>query len=794
MQQKKFILYCFLMFCSAGFAQFPVSGKIATADNLPLAGSHIHVGQKTVSSDVFGNYVVPNVSAGKIRISVSYLGYKSVDTLVVISGESVIDFYLKQNTTSLNEVSVTQNSNTHNTSVPEQKIRQETIEKYSSQTLGDALKEVAGISSLKTGSTVVKPVINGLFGSRVPVISNNVKLEDQEWGTEHAPNFDVNAAGKITVIKGASGLQYGGDAVGGLVILEPFTTKKDTLFGKTIMNVSSNGRGGSVSSSLHKGNLNGWSWNALGTFKYMGDREAPDYVLSNTGNREANFSGDLKYAGMNYDASVFYSFYNARIGILSASHTGNVTDLYNSINNHIPAIVNDFTYDIGNPKQQVSHHLIKAAYNSYWSETATLAIQYAFQFNKREEFDVRRGNYSNLAALDLELKTQSANIDYKKRSEDWEFKSGISGSYQHNFADPDTKVRALIPTYEKFDAGIYSILNYDVSESLALESGIRYDFSQIDAVKFYQKSRWTERGYDTHFSQFIFGDQSSQWLTKPSFTFHNISASLGFKKQFHHDWNWFANVSLASRNPNPSELFSDGLHHSTGIIELGDLRLEKEQAFKISTTVQKKWDVFSIDVNPYLNVIRNYMFLQPVGFETTIRGAFPVWEYRQTNARLAGVDLHSKWQATPRWSHDFSASFVNGRDVTGSRDLIDMPPLNVNNKIQYARKDWHALVLELKSELVCRQSQYPMNNFETNIIVDGQQIPVLVDISTPPSAYHLLHFYSEVKFKVTGETNAVIAFSVQNILNTNYRDFLNRQRYFADETGRNFQIQLKINY
>jgi iron complex outermembrane receptor protein len=42
----------------------------------------------------------------------------------------------------------------------------------------------------------VKPVINGLFGSRVPVINNNVRLEDQEWGTEHAPNFDVNAAGK----------------------------------------------------------------------------------------------------------------------------------------------------------------------------------------------------------------------------------------------------------------------------------------------------------------------------------------------------------------------------------------------------------------------------------------------------------------------------------------------------------------------------------------------------------------------------------------------------------------------
>jgi iron complex outermembrane receptor protein len=134
------------------------------------------------------------------------------------------------------------------------------------------LTEIAGVSSLKTGSSVVKPVINGLFGSRVPVINNNVRLEDQEWGTEHAPNFDVNAAGKITVIKGASGLQFGGDAVGGLIIIEPVSVKS-TLFGKTILNLASNGRG-SMSSSLHKGNDKGWSWNALGTVKYMGDKEA----------------------------------------------------------------------------------------------------------------------------------------------------------------------------------------------------------------------------------------------------------------------------------------------------------------------------------------------------------------------------------------------------------------------------------------------------------------------------------------------------------------------------------------
>jgi iron complex outermembrane receptor protein len=70
---------------------------------------------------------------------------------------------------------------------------------------------------------------------------------------------------------------------------------------------------------------------------------------------------------------------------------GNVNDLYNSITNKVPSVVNGFTYAIRNPKQKVQHHLAKVNYNYYFDETASLAVQYSFQFNKRLEFDVRRG-------------------------------------------------------------------------------------------------------------------------------------------------------------------------------------------------------------------------------------------------------------------------------------------------------------------------------------------------------------------------------------------------------------------
>jgi iron complex outermembrane receptor protein len=99
-----------------------------------------------------------------------------------------------------------------------------------------------------------------------------------------------------------------------------------------------------------------------------------------------------------------------------------VNDLYNSITNKVPSVVNGFTYAIRNPKQKVQHHLAKVNYNYYFDETA-LAVQYSFQFNKRLEFDVRRGNFNEIAALDLALTTNAVNIDYKKSLHDWNIKT-----------------------------------------------------------------------------------------------------------------------------------------------------------------------------------------------------------------------------------------------------------------------------------------------------------------------------------------------------------------------------------
>ncbi|NJN42082.1 MAG: Plug domain-containing protein [Flammeovirgaceae bacterium] len=72
---------------------------------------------------------------------------------------------------------------------------------YRSDNLGDALKNISGLSTISTGQNIVKPVIHGLHSNRVLIINNGIRHEFQNWGVEHAPEIDASQADRIEVLK-----------------------------------------------------------------------------------------------------------------------------------------------------------------------------------------------------------------------------------------------------------------------------------------------------------------------------------------------------------------------------------------------------------------------------------------------------------------------------------------------------------------------------------------------------------------------------------------------------------------
>jgi iron complex outermembrane receptor protein len=750
---------------------------------------------KFAVSDSEGNFTISNVCNGKITLVISHIGCKTSEKTIKIDGNYTGKFLLEHHSEELEEVTLKGKIVVKKVaSLSETVLSKKMLENYSAASLGDALKEIAGVSSINTGNAIVKPMINGMHSSRIIVMNNGVRLQDQEWGIEHAPNIDLNSSESVSVIKGAGALAFGSDAIGGVVLLNPKNPiRKDSLFGSTIAGFQTNGKAYNIASSLHKTYKNGYFLDANATHKRFGDFRAPDYFLTNTGSKSTAFSLNVGYKTFETGWNLFVSSIANEIGILGASHIGGIQDLVNALNSQQPLIQNDFSYRIDNPKQDVTHFIAKASYFKRFQNVGKLTLQYDFQENQRFEYDRRIGDNRFIPAVDLNLQTHTATADFLFDAKNsWTFQSGTLFRFQENVANPATGVRRLIPDYQKTDAGIYTTIKHEFSENWLFDTGFRYDFNFYGVKKFYQTSRWSVLGYDVLFPELVIQDLGTQLLTNPELSFHNFAMSLGAKRTLSEENSLLLNYTMATRPPNIAELFSDGLHHSAARIELGSLTLNSEKSNRFSLSFLKENSSSKWQIDTYINTIQDYIFIAPNGTEQTIRGAFPKWEYRQTDALLVGFDINIQKEFSENWGYSLNTSYIYAQDTENKMPIIDMPPFQMKNSISYNNNDWHGFSSTLISEFIGRQNRFPDFNF--NQFIAETNTTVLVDISTPPNAYHLFHINNTMNFDLGKHSKIQVSLNINNLLNTSYRNYLNRLRFFADDLGRNFQLQIKINY
>lgn len=794
------ILVLLLVMSTAGHTQncnLILSGQVLDMhDNSVLSGATISVigTELDVQTELEGRFTISNLCKDtSYSIKIMHPLCESQTFSIRINKDTRKDFKLEHHLEELNEIIIDGILyNAKSNSTLENKVSSETLERNKIGSLADALKSVSGITTLNKGNAIAKPVIHGLHSSRIIMINHGARMMDQEWGADHAPNIDLNSVDRLSVIKNSSALQYGGDAIGGVVISEGVKIALlDSLYGETSLTAQSNGRGGMLSTKLTRTSTNGWFGTIRGSFKRFGDFEAPEYVLSNTGLSAHNASIRFGLNQFHKGFEGYYSYNKNRVGILRASHLHGAADQVRALSSDRPLVINDFTYDIDAPYQEVEHHLFRIKGFKTLDNFGKITAQYDFQQNNRLEYDIRRSDDKNKAALDLRLNTHTILMDFETRNNGLEFKSGVMGRYQSNFPNPNTGVRRLIPNYDKYDLGLYGIANYEANEHWHMEAGIRYDVSKMDVFKYYRTSFWESRNYDELYSDLIVEDLGTQVSTNPVLTFHNMSATLGAKYQWG-NYSIFLNYAMASRAPNPSELFSEGLHHAVARIEWGDLGFDSEIGHKFSLAFQRQSDQFEFTINPYVNSISDFILIEPTSVLETIRGNFQVWEYRQTQAQLIGLDVDAQVKLNEYFVTNHQLALVKGVDKTRDLPLISMPPVQLNNELSYENSAFHKLKMSLKSDYVFAQNEFPDTNFE--VYIPQTETTEIVDMSTPPEAYHLLHFNSSMEFKLNKKTHLTVGLGVTNILNTSYRNYLNLQRFYADDLGRNFLLNLKLNY
>ncbi|WP_439131212.1 TonB-dependent receptor [Polaribacter sp.] len=799
MQKLIFCCAFLICICTNAFAQdcgITFKGKIIDFhDKTPIVGASVAILnlKKYTTSDLDGNFEINNLCSGKIIVEIRHISCDTKRITITLQENLSKEIFLEHHLEKLNEVVVKTNTKTEQTSV-EQSIKKGVIQDFTDKSLGDVLNTISGVSSLNTGNSIVKPMIQGLHSSRLLIINNNVRMFDQEWGDEHAPNIDINASDRIDVIKGANTLKYGSDAIGGLIILKPkkYALVND-MFGSTVTSLNSNGLGGNINSEIVKTYASGFYTKLQMNYKQFGDFKTPNYSLTNSGLKSLNGSFRFGFNSFEKGFDAYYSYVDNEFAILRASHIGNVNDLVNAINSPEPRIIEDFSYDIANPRQSILHHLGKIEAYQRFKGFGKLTLQYDFQINRRKEFDTRRGDLKNTPVIDLQLFTNSIQtdliIDYLN---DVKINTGLLVRYQKNVAF-STGTRALIPDFNKFEAGMYAIANYNLNETSKLSAGIRYDFSSINASKTYNLTDWNETyNYDELFPEFEESIDNTRILTNPEFTFHNISASLGYSKAFENDLSLFANYGLASRMPNPSELFSDGLHHSAARLEYGFLTMKKEVANKFVISLEKKSTDFGFTISPYYKYINDFIQLIPFGVDTNIRGAFPEWKYIQVDAQLFGIDVDVYKKISTNFQYSGNISLLQGDNLTDDIPLIHMPATNFKNQISYTNTDINQFTIGLSHTTILQQNRFPDYNFYTYNATLQQD--VFVDISSTPPTYSLFGLNTSAMFTIFKESDLEVAFNIDNLFNVAYREHLNRLRYFADDLGRNYNLKIKINY
>lgn len=717
--------------------------------------------KKGAITDSTGLFQIHGVCDGDYDLLVRHIGYDPVDLVLKVTGDSTLSVLLKQNNHMLSEASVFALRGGRSIR-KESTVSEDQIFQSSSSDLSRTMERIAGVGTIKNGSGIAKPIVHGLTGNRLTQVQNGVVQSGQHWGQDHGIEVDPLIAGQVSIMKSAAALEFMGQSFGAVMLVEPAPiTSSRGLKGHVGSFFESNGLAAGVHFSLQEKHAS-FGWRAILSAKKSGDKKAPDYYLNNTGGQQVNGALQLmKIWSDRLKSEVYLSSYVAELGVLRGSHIGNLTDLEAAFDQDVPFFTEpDFSYDIDPPRQLVQHHFLKFKTTYFIQEGHRFDLTVASQINSRKEFDVRRSGRSDMPALSLSLNSQFAEGKYTfDGGNSWEAKTGLQLRRSNNANNPETGILPLIPNYLSYEFGAFGTAVKSFKR-FTIELGARYEFEDRDVA--------------------AISTTLPREVVRYMNTYQNLSGVAGVTFPLSKNWSLTGNLGYASRRPQVNELYSNGLHQGVSGIEEGDLSLKEEESIKGLLTVDGKiGSRITLSATGYYQHIDDYIYLAPQDeVRLTIRGAFPVFKYEQDDARIMGVDFETAMKVSSNVRFTAVMSLLEGMNRAEDIPLVNMPSNSLFSTLGL---------------LVPSVERLENLEFQVNFRYVAEQKNLLEwqDFIAPPPAYALFGF--KVSADKTFKGSVLSTFlRIDNMLNTTYRDYLNRQRYFADAPGINITLGTKL--
>jgi len=543
-------------------------------------------------------------------------------------------------------------------------------------TLGETLEGEPGIHGSHFGAGASRPVIRGMDGPRVKVLTDGSEVHDaSSVSPDHAVVAEPMLAHQVEVLRGPSGLLYGAGAVGGVVnVLDnkiPTAVPEKGFEGQAEVRANSAAKEKAGAFALTGGSGN-FAVHVEGVA-----RDAKDYRVGSgwhdeDGHHQRHVEGSynrtdtgsigLSWIGERGYLGVAFTRQNAKYGI--PGHNHGFEDCHTHGNHLHCGGHDDHDHDGHDHDHDHDHdHEDEVPVVDLRSERFDVRGELRNPFAGIETVRLRAGStdYVHDEVEDGEIATTFKNKAYDLRLElqhapvaGWRGVAGVQTSERKFSAQgEEAYVEPTITTRW----GVFLLEEYRIGD-WRIEGALRHDRQTAEA---------RESGIETK---------------------HNgTSVSLGSVWRFTPGYALGASLTRAVRAPAAEELYANGLHIATATFERGDSNLRSETSRNIDVSLRKTSGPTTFDVTIFHNDIRNYIY----GRTLDEQGGLQLLQYSQGDATFTGVEGSVRQAITSNWGVSLFGDSVRAKLDNGGR-LPRISPARVGLRLDTQWQAWQGEV------------------------------------------------------------------------------------------------------
>ncbi len=458
--------------------------------------------------------------------------------------------------------------------------------------LGETLSALPGVGSTYFGPKASRPIVRGLDGERVRVLSNSGATQDASaLSYDHAVPTDVLVADRIEVLRGPAALLYGGSAMGGVVnVLDNRIPREaiDRPQGRVQLQGASGNRERSAAAVLETGNGT-QAWHVDAFERNSGDVRVPN-AAGRIPNSAATASGGA--VGMSHFGE------GMRLG-LSAS----------TWRSSYGTVAEDDT--------RIGMRSDRLGWEGEWRSPGALwhsvRLQGSASDYSHTEYEgaapgtvfARRGQDLRMQARHRPLGPLDGVVGVQ-----WE-----SGRFKADGAE------AFVPYSRSRSQALFALEEWRTGWG-QLQAGARIEQVAVRS----EGSPWSER--------FVAGERR----------FDPRSASLGGHVQLAGDWRATAQLAHSERAPSDAELFANGPHLATHTWETGNATLGLERSNSLELGLERRSGPHPMKFSVYESRFSNFIGLMATG---AVKGDadLPEYAFEGVRARLRGWEASGQSRA-----------------------------------------------------------------------------------------------------------------------------------------------------